>query len=71
MVALNFQSPSTPAYIPSALRGNWGIGVKRPKVSQIVVVTQRANGGKLIQAYTLDQGAGHMIVSTQITGGAP
>jgi hypothetical protein len=36
--------------------------------SQLLVVTQRANGGKLIQTYTLDQGAGHMIVSTQITG---
>jgi hypothetical protein len=36
--------------------------------SQIMVVTQRANGGKLVQTYTLDQGAGHMIISTQITG---
>src|SRR5262245_15572341 len=36
--------------------------------SQLVVVTQRANGGKLIQTYTLDHGAGHLIVSTQITG---
>ena len=35
--------------------------------SQLVVVTQRANGSKLIQTYTLDQGAGHMIISTQIT----
>jgi hypothetical protein len=39
--------------------------------SQHVVVTQRANGSKLIQTYTLDQGAGHMIISTQIPGGAP
>jgi len=36
--------------------------------SQLLIVTQRANGGKLIQTYTLDQGAGHMIISTQITG---
>ena len=36
--------------------------------SQIVVVTQRANGGKLIQTYTLDQGDGHMIISMQIIG---
>jgi hypothetical protein len=36
--------------------------------SQLVVVTQRANGGKLVQTYTLDQGAGHMIISTQLTG---
>jgi hypothetical protein len=39
--------------------------------SRLMVVTQRANGGKLIQTYTLDQGAGLMIISTQITGGAP
>jgi len=39
--------------------------------SQLLVVTQRANGGKLLQTYTLDQGAGRMIISTQITGGAP
>jgi hypothetical protein len=36
--------------------------------SQLVVVTQRANGGKLIQTYTLDRGAGQMIISMQITG---
>jgi hypothetical protein len=36
--------------------------------SQIVVVTQRANGGKLIQNYTLDQGDGHMIISMRIIG---
>jgi len=39
--------------------------------SQLIVVTQRANGSKLIQTYTLDQGAGHMIISTQGAGGAP
>jgi hypothetical protein len=33
-----------------------------------MVVTQRANGGKLIQTYTLDQGAGLMIISTQASG---
>jgi hypothetical protein len=38
--------------------------------SQLVVVTQRANGSKLIQTYMLDQGAGHLIISTQITGGS-
>ena len=39
--------------------------------SQLVVVTQRANRGKLIQTYTLDQGAGHMIISTQAPPGRP
>jgi len=38
--------------------------------SQLVVVTQRANGSKLIQTYMLDQGVGHLIISTQITGGS-
>src|SRR5262252_4758825 len=38
--------------------------------SQLVVVTQRANGGKLIRTYTLDQGAGHMIISIQAPGDA-
>jgi hypothetical protein len=40
----------------------------RRQGSQLVVVTQRANGSKLIQTYTLDQGAGHMIISTQAPG---
>jgi len=39
--------------------------------SQLVVVTQRANGSKLMQTYTLDQGAGNMIISTLGAGGAP
>jgi hypothetical protein len=40
----------------------------RWQCSYLLVVTQKANGGKLIQTYTLDQGAGQMIISTQITG---
>lgn len=36
--------------------------------SQLVVVTQRANGGKLTQTYSLESGGRQMIVSTQITG---
>jgi hypothetical protein len=36
--------------------------------SQLVVVTQRANGGKLTQTYSLERGGRQMIVSTQITG---
>jgi len=36
--------------------------------SQFLIVTQRANGGKLIQTYTHDQGAGQMIISTQAPG---
>jgi hypothetical protein len=32
-------------------------------------VTQRANGSKLIRTYTLDQGAGNMIISTQAPPG--
>jgi len=36
--------------------------------SQLVVVTQRANGGKLTQTYTLGQGGEQMIVLIQIAG---
>ncbi len=36
--------------------------------SQLVVVTQRANGGKLTQTYSLDRGGRRMIVLTQIAG---
>lgn len=36
--------------------------------SQLVVVTQRANGGKLTQTYSLGRGGRQMIVLTQITG---
>ena len=34
--------------------------------SQLVVATQRANGGKLTQTYSLERGGRRMIVSTQI-----
>ena len=43
----------------------------RQQGSQLVVMTQKTNESKLIQPYMLDQGAGHLIISTQITGGAP
>ena len=51
---------------PSKAEGLDGSAIRKK-----TIVTQRANGGKLIQTYTPDQGAGHMIISTQITGRAP
>ena len=36
--------------------------------SQLVVVTQRANGGKLTQTYSLEPGGKRMIVLTRIAG---